>query len=84
MLLPKWLSDNGGLHKFVYWHTCFHDGGSASVLGNDTGGLQGWEVPDMLSDLKEYNQRIRSRDSWKQTYYPEEKVVQGWKAHIEA
>lgn len=54
------------------------------MLGNDTGGLQGWEVPDMLSDLKEYNQRIRSRDSWKQTYYPEEKVVQGWKAHIEA
>ncbi|CAL8468489.1 g8029 [Coccomyxa elongata] len=46
--------------------------------------FKGWEIPDLLSNLKEYNQRIRSRDSWKQTYYPEEKVVQGWKAHIEA
>jgi hypothetical protein len=46
--------------------------------------VQGWEIPDELSSLKEYNQRIRSRKSWKQTYYPPEKVVEGWKAHLEA
>ncbi len=36
--------------------------------------VQGWEIPSSLTSLHEYMKRIQSRDSWKQTYYPPEKV----------
>ncbi|CAK0781401.1 hypothetical protein CVIRNUC_005364 [Coccomyxa viridis] len=46
--------------------------------------LKGWEIPSSLTSLHEYMKRIQSRDSWKQTYYPPEKVLAGWKAHLES
>ena len=36
--------------------------------------LQNWEIPSDLKDLHEYIKRMESRDSWKQTYYPPDKV----------
>ena len=36
--------------------------------------MQGWEIPSNLTNLHEYIERMQSRDSWKQTYYPPEKV----------
>ena len=36
--------------------------------------LQNWEIPSDLKDLHEYIKRMESRDSWKQSYYPPDKV----------
>jgi hypothetical protein len=46
--------------------------------------MQNWEVPEQLNYLQEWFQRMESRDSWKKTYYPTEKVILGWKKHIES
>jgi len=46
--------------------------------------LKGWEIPSNLTNLHEYIERMQSRDSWKQTYYPPEKVLAGWKAHLQS
>lgn len=40
---------------------------------------------DILADfptVKDYFQKIESRDSWKNTIYSEEIVIAGWKQHI--
>jgi len=34
--------------------------------------------------VKEYLERLQSRQSWKNTYYSEELVNKGWKAHLDA
>ena len=36
--------------------------------------MQNWEIPSDLKELHEYIKRMESRDSWKQTYYPPDKV----------
>jgi hypothetical protein len=42
---------------------------------------------DLLAEhipVREYLERLQSRQSWKNTYYSEELVNKGWKQHLEA
>ena len=43
--------------------------------------LQGWEIPSDLTSLHGYIERMQSRDSWKQTYYPPDKVCTSKSQH---
>ena len=45
--------------------------------------VQNWDVPEQFTHLQEFFERMQSRDSWKQSYYEPEKVIAGWKKHIE-
>jgi len=41
--------------------------------------LHGWELPSEISNLKVYLDTISERESWKQTFYTEKYVADGWK-----
>jgi hypothetical protein len=43
--------------------------------------VQDWEVPAEFGSLKKYMETFMSRDSWKNTYYSPELVIQGWSKH---
>ena len=44
---------------------------------------QGFELPAECQSVADYLERLKSRDSWKHTYYSEETVIAGWKQHME-
>lgn len=46
--------------------------------------VQNWDVPEQFTELHAWFERMQSRDSWKQSYYEPEKVIAGWKKHIES
>jgi glutathione S-transferase len=41
--------------------------------------LHGWELPSDLGNLKDYLDTMAERESWKQTFYTEKYVADGWK-----
>ena len=46
--------------------------------------LQGVDFLAEHAPVKDYLERLKSRQSWKNTYYGEDLVNQGWKAHLES
>lgn len=45
---------------------------------------QDFEVPDELSNVKNYMMAAFSLDIFKNTQYPEESIVNGWAVHLGA
>lgn len=41
--------------------------------------VHGWQIPKELVNIKEYLEHISERESWKQTFYTEKYVSDGWK-----
>ena len=46
--------------------------------------LQGVDFLSEHAAVKDYLGRLQSRQSWKNTYYGEDLVNLGWKAHLES
>ena len=44
--------------------------------------LKKFEIPSRFSSLLNYMQSVKSSEVWKQTEYPPEYIIQGWKQHI--